>query len=606
QFHYYYVKLTGDGVIQARVDSLQDVGANGYQKAAVMIRESLAPDSRHVMMAALANGYCSLQYRSTSSGASNWYFDPDNPIKPPVWIRLTRTGNVFTGQYSLDGVTWAEGWNQSIAMQQDAYVGLVVTSHVGDIVTEAVFSNVTLTGNIHETESGRKIIPADISFTQSREMTLAGLVPEGVAFDGMDDYIDVPASADLSISGDLTAVAWIYLDSVAGRHRILNPNPHLYGLLVENGDVSFFQRMVSTGDKIMNFDTNLAVRRWHHLAVTRDAANRKVSLYINGLLFGTQTYAGDVESPAQVSLQIGTMEGHAGEFWRGKIRQIRLWQKALTRGDIQEDMNHHYSGGDPGLRANWPMNECSGNVITDLAGGHNGTLINGAEWGWSGHAFTWAPETKTYNPCFSSSLEHPRGIVAHTTQPYFYVADAARGICRFSMNTREEKWSLLPFRNALYFDGAGYNQTKTNYMHTPQLLTFTSNHDGFVFEGWFYFESTSAGDIFEFESSHWIYCNWKTVKETRTVSSYIDDYGKIVFKTAYTKGCSGYGNQVELKTPDSPPLNQWIHLAFRFTGTPDYNMEIIKDGVLVCAAPNTRFEAIRFVEDSPLSCGQKI
>ncbi|HPB33060.1 MAG TPA: hypothetical protein PLB62_16545, partial [Candidatus Sumerlaeota bacterium] len=77
QFHYYYVKLTGDGVIQARVDSLQDVGANGYQKAAVMIRESLAPDSRHAMMAALSNGYCSLQYRSTSSGASNWHFNPD-------------------------------------------------------------------------------------------------------------------------------------------------------------------------------------------------------------------------------------------------------------------------------------------------------------------------------------------------------------------------------------------------------------------------------------------------------------------------------------------------------------------------------------------------
>ena len=47
QFHYVYQAVTGDIDVSARVASLQ--GSNGWAKAGVMIRETLAKDSRQAL-----------------------------------------------------------------------------------------------------------------------------------------------------------------------------------------------------------------------------------------------------------------------------------------------------------------------------------------------------------------------------------------------------------------------------------------------------------------------------------------------------------------------------------------------------------------------------
>ena len=66
-------------------------------------------------------------------------------------MKLTRTGNAFTAQQSADGVTWATiavTPALSIQMNANVYIGLAVTSHDAAQTCQAVFTNVTTTGNV--------------------------------------------------------------------------------------------------------------------------------------------------------------------------------------------------------------------------------------------------------------------------------------------------------------------------------------------------------------------------------------------------------------------------------------------------------------------------
>ena len=139
-FHYVYTSLTGDGEITARVVSIQFT--DPWAKAAVMFRESLAPGSRHVLMAVTAGGGSAFQWRPT---ADNFSRNTDGPIaNVPFWVKLTRAGNTFTGFVSPDGITWRRLDSVSIPLKKTIYVGLALSAHNNSALNSALFDHVTL------------------------------------------------------------------------------------------------------------------------------------------------------------------------------------------------------------------------------------------------------------------------------------------------------------------------------------------------------------------------------------------------------------------------------------------------------------------------------
>ncbi len=152
EFCYAYKKLSGDGSITVRVDSLNVT--NAWAKAGVMIRESLSPvvKSVHTIVSG-SNGF-EFQYRPAAGGNTTQFNTANGTPKLPQWVRLTRKGNTFTGETSSDGTTWAKivvGTStsvQDLPMNGDVYIGLAVTSHVAGTTTTAQFSNVATTGTV--------------------------------------------------------------------------------------------------------------------------------------------------------------------------------------------------------------------------------------------------------------------------------------------------------------------------------------------------------------------------------------------------------------------------------------------------------------------------
>jgi regulation of enolase protein 1 (concanavalin A-like superfamily) len=139
-FHFVYQPLSGDGTIVARVVSLAGSGA---AQAGIMVRETLDPAANHVYLFDYSSAIWMTE--RTSTGASSSYQSLGSATLP-YWIKLVRSGNVFTMYGSADGVNWVSlGTSQTVSMAQSVYVGLAVSSRSTSSLATAAFDNVSFT-----------------------------------------------------------------------------------------------------------------------------------------------------------------------------------------------------------------------------------------------------------------------------------------------------------------------------------------------------------------------------------------------------------------------------------------------------------------------------
>ncbi|MHC4569486.1 MAG: LamG domain-containing protein, partial [Planctomycetota bacterium] len=146
EFHFAYRTLNGPGTIVAKVNSITDTHA--WAKAGVMIRETLAADSKYAL-ACITPGQGVASEGRTAVGATSFSAN-ETGVTAPHWVKLERdaAGN-FIASHSTNGSSWqpvGSAVPTNIPMAGNVYVGLAVTSHNAGATCEATFSNVTITG----------------------------------------------------------------------------------------------------------------------------------------------------------------------------------------------------------------------------------------------------------------------------------------------------------------------------------------------------------------------------------------------------------------------------------------------------------------------------
>ncbi|HVU07540.1 MAG TPA: PQQ-dependent sugar dehydrogenase [Verrucomicrobiae bacterium] len=139
-FHFAFKTLKGDGQIVAHISSLQYT--DPWAKAGVMFRETNSADSKYVMMAVTAHNSSVYQWRPTS-GQSSRNTDGASAIIAN-WVRLTRKGDAFTGEISVDGKKWTRVDNISVPMNKTIYVGLALSAHNNSELNSTLFDNVSV------------------------------------------------------------------------------------------------------------------------------------------------------------------------------------------------------------------------------------------------------------------------------------------------------------------------------------------------------------------------------------------------------------------------------------------------------------------------------
>jgi fibronectin type 3 domain-containing protein len=139
-FRYVYQPVSGDGDVHARVLTVQNT--DGWAKVGVMLRNTTAAGSMFAMVVVTPANGVNFQWRNGTNGCQGTQI---TGISAPVWVRVVRTGNAFSGSYSANGTTWNQiGSSQTIPMNTAALAGLAVTAHHEGALCLANFDNVAV------------------------------------------------------------------------------------------------------------------------------------------------------------------------------------------------------------------------------------------------------------------------------------------------------------------------------------------------------------------------------------------------------------------------------------------------------------------------------
>jgi regulation of enolase protein 1 (concanavalin A-like superfamily) len=139
-FHFVWRRMSGDGVVVARVASVPNV--NAWTKAGVMIRETLDANAANALMLVSYSKGLSFQRRVAAGGVST--ATAGATAGAPYWVKLERIGDTFNAYSSSDGAAWTLVGSDTIAMSANVYVGLAVSSHTTTATATATFDHVSV------------------------------------------------------------------------------------------------------------------------------------------------------------------------------------------------------------------------------------------------------------------------------------------------------------------------------------------------------------------------------------------------------------------------------------------------------------------------------
>jgi hypothetical protein len=176
-----------------------------------------------------------------------------------------------------------------------------------------------------------------------REATVAaGRFGNARSFDGVNDWVEVADSASLDLSTAMTLEAWVNPSARTGWHTILLKEAGAtmaYEMYGNNPDISRPAAYFNTAGGALRAVTGTAavgLNAWTHIAVTYDGTNMR--MYVNGTLVRSVLRAGNILQSNGV-LHIGGNVVWGGEFFQGLIDEVRIYNRALTAGEIQTDMS---------------------------------------------------------------------------------------------------------------------------------------------------------------------------------------------------------------------------------------------------------------------------
>jgi hypothetical protein len=144
ELYFVHQTVSGDATITARVVSIQRVV--DWSKALITMRDGLGDDATFVSISVPADGTLGYYwFYRPSAGGSLAFPQPAVPGGTPVWLRIVRRGDVFTGTYSADGVLWQQLASMTITMSTSLEVGLGVVSRDNTQLATGVFDSVSVT-----------------------------------------------------------------------------------------------------------------------------------------------------------------------------------------------------------------------------------------------------------------------------------------------------------------------------------------------------------------------------------------------------------------------------------------------------------------------------
>jgi hypothetical protein len=426
-----------------------------------------------------------------------------------------------------------------------------------------------------------------------------------LGFDGSSSIVSVPASSSVNLSDAITIEAWVYptkssttvQDVICKSSSAVN-NGYIFPRFTKRLEsLQFFLNINGYGWQTLSVSYGEdKLNKWHHLAATYDGYY--MTIYIDGVLAGTQAFAGTI-TVNNNPLTIGGQSGYTENFG-GKIDEARIWSRALTPCEINNNLTCELNGPQTGLSAYYKFNQGILNginlgisTVTDASGNGNdgtmsgflltGLLSNWAQGTVSGTCSVWTPVTAgassasavvpvgadinliATGPAGASySWTGPRGYTSNQQNPTIshvgtnasgvYTVTVSKSGCSASASTTV---TVAPLAGALNFN------TTDNVVSIPNAPSLNPTA-AISIETWI--NPTSASPTTQnviSKSGKYINTGYifpRTDDGWRSFSFWLD-----------------IGGNWKVLSAQFPSLNQWNHVAATYDG---YFMKIYLNGVL--------------------------
>ena len=164
-----------------------------------------------------------------------------------------------------------------------------------------------------------------------------GKFGRALSFDGDKDQVTVADNSRLDLTNGMTLEAWVVPSTSTGWRTILakeQTNGIVYGLFGSSDTSRPAANVFTTSARDTRGTAALTTTAWTHLAATYNGST--LTLYVNGVATSSRAIPGPLRTSTGI-LRIGGMLP-AGEWFTGRIDEVRIYNKALTAAQIQNDM----------------------------------------------------------------------------------------------------------------------------------------------------------------------------------------------------------------------------------------------------------------------------
>jgi hypothetical protein len=167
-----------------------------------------------------------------------------------------------------------------------------------------------------------------------------GQIGSSLEFDGVNDYVDIPAAGVTVTGTSITMEAWIYVTDASGRADVLQRGSNYALFEFRNGGFPYC-KFYSGGWQEFNFGKNVNWFRtdWHHIVCTYNGL--QVQTYIDGAPDRNYAYSGTLDPYANnYDLGIALNVGWNDSYFCGRVDEIRISRSARSAGWIATQFNN--------------------------------------------------------------------------------------------------------------------------------------------------------------------------------------------------------------------------------------------------------------------------
>lgn len=201
-----------------------------------------------------------------------------------------------------------------------------------------------------------------------------------LAFNGSSSYVSLGASGPVSLATSaFTLEAIIAVQKTGNTQTIIGDTTavlsHFYWQISPELKLASYCHTTGLAGS-QSGGASLVPGQFYRLHLSYDGAN--FNQYIDGVLDQSVACTGTVTASSTVCIGRGF---GAGRYFKGNIKLLRYWTRALTQGEITslvtEDNNN--SSLRSGLVAEWLFEQGTGSTLTDSVGSDNGTIVS-SQW----------------------------------------------------------------------------------------------------------------------------------------------------------------------------------------------------------------------------------